>query len=441
MESSFVFHISHGFFVRNYTLQDKNRKYVILMISDGYGPASQTFARSFNQALHKDAELLLPLDTMLVGSSRTKSSSSLITDSAAGATAFSCAIKTYNGAIGVEPNKKPCITVLEAAKKAGYATGLVSTSRVTHATPASFSAHVEHRDMESEIALFQMGFSKLNQTVDLLMGGGRCMFVSGKDSCRRDNINLLVKRSSATLAFSRAELSSIESIHQDNSQPSLMEMASFALKNLMEASDKGFFLMIEGSRIDMAAHSNDPATHAREILMYQQTVELVKDFVDKNPGAVMISVSDHETGGLTVGAQYTEEYPEYKWNPQILLDINKSTSRISKEIKENISDNMNSDSIEIYLKIVIKAYLPFELEKVELDYLKKHVLNNDYSKISKRANIGWTTYGHTGVDVNLYAYGRNSEALRGSRENTEIGRFVLDSLGIHKEHKLMQQRI
>lgn len=127
---------------------------VILMVSDGYGPASETFARSYLQYLVAsedamvqpggrwahlvpsgsdavtDFRMTLPLDAMLIGASRTRSSDSLVTDSAAGATAFSCAIKSYNGAIGVDPTEKrnPCGTVLEAARHLGYKTGLVVTS-------------------------------------------------------------------------------------------------------------------------------------------------------------------------------------------------------------------------------------------------------------------------------------------------------------------------
>jgi alkaline phosphatase len=106
-------------------------------------------------------------------------------------------------------------------------------------------------------------------------------------------------------------------IDRDSSkQPALHEMASKALSVLKAKSqneNKGFFLMIEGSRIDMAAHTNDPATHVHEILEYQKTVELVKKFVDENPTTVLISTSDHETGGLTAGRQIGDDYPQYLW--------------------------------------------------------------------------------------------------------------------------------
>lgn len=185
------------------------------MISDGFGPASETFARQYYQWLeHKDYKDMLPLDEIHVGQSRTQSSSSLVTDSAAGATAFSCAKKSYNGAIGglllfccsswhvysrrivVDPHESPCGTVLESAKlHKNMLTGLVVTSRITHATPAAFSAHVLDRDNENLIAVQQIGNNPLGRTVDLMFGGGACEFTknSSANSCRFDDRDLFTE--------------------------------------------------------------------------------------------------------------------------------------------------------------------------------------------------------------------------------------------------------
>ncbi|KAJ2551974.1 vacuolar alkaline phosphatase, partial [Coemansia sp. RSA 1836] len=176
---------------------------LIFMISDGFGLASETLARNYVQATRKyPLEWASVLDDLLVGTTRTRSSDSLITDSAAGATAFSCAQTTYNGAIGISHDGKPCGTVLEAAKQAGYLTGLVSTARITHATPGSFAAHVLHRDMEELIAEHMISYnSSLTPapTVDLMFGGGRCFFApktpnpaagNPKSSCRTDQLDL-----------------------------------------------------------------------------------------------------------------------------------------------------------------------------------------------------------------------------------------------------------
>lgn len=182
-----------------------SKRNIIFMVSDGFGPASETFARDYwlylrQHSLSEDIlrpkyrfELdMLPLDSILVGQSRTRSNSSWVTDSAAGATAFSCALKTYNGAIGVNRDQVPCATVLEMAKHEGYQTGLVVTSRITHATPAAFSSHVTFRDYESEIAVQQIGYTPFGRVVDLMFGGGRAFFLPNTTagSKRKDSRDL-----------------------------------------------------------------------------------------------------------------------------------------------------------------------------------------------------------------------------------------------------------
>lgn len=151
------------------------KRNLIFMVSDGMGPASLSMTRSFRQHQGKSLVLvlrskpvtnlvdglphddILTLDQHLIGSSRTRSTSSLVTDSAAGATAFSCGMKSYNGAISMLPDHTPCGTVLEAAKKAGYMTGLVVTTDITDATPACFAAHVNIRTEEDTIAQQEIG--------------------------------------------------------------------------------------------------------------------------------------------------------------------------------------------------------------------------------------------------------------------------------------------
>lgn len=181
------------------------------MVSDGFGPTSETMARDYITYLHNSApgspsaqrwqSILeesidgteLPLDALLVGQSRTRSSNSLVTDSAAGATAFSCARKTYNGGLAVDPlTKNPCGTVLEAAKHKRFLTGLVTTSRITHATPAAFYAHIVDRDLEEDIAAFLVADHPLGLQVDYALGGGKCFFLPQNQdgSCRTDDKDL-----------------------------------------------------------------------------------------------------------------------------------------------------------------------------------------------------------------------------------------------------------
>jgi alkaline phosphatase len=170
------------------------KRNLILMVSDGMGPASLSLTRSFRQYKYSlPIDDVLVLDRYLIGSSRTRSSSSLVTDSAAGATAFSCGEKSYNGAISVLPDHTACGTVLEAAKRAGYMTGLVVTTSLTDATPACFASHVNIRTEEDLIAQQEVGEHPLGRVVDLMFGGGRCHFLPNttNGSCRGDDLDVI----------------------------------------------------------------------------------------------------------------------------------------------------------------------------------------------------------------------------------------------------------
>lgn len=167
-----------------------------MVIPDGLGLAHQTFARNY-ASLVEGAALTdiepLAADHSALGTVRTHSFSDLITDSAGAGTAFATGFKTNNGVIGLNSNLEPIANILEAAKLAGYKTGLVATSIINHATPASYSAHVEDRNDYDTIAAQQIGHSHpLGHVVDVLLGGGRCYFKPQNDSssCRSDDLDL-----------------------------------------------------------------------------------------------------------------------------------------------------------------------------------------------------------------------------------------------------------
>ncbi|KAJ2341418.1 vacuolar alkaline phosphatase [Coemansia erecta] len=376
-------------------------------------------------------------------------------------------MKSYNGAIGVNPERTPCGTVLEAAKlQRNMATGLVVTSRITHATPGAFSSHVVHRDMEDLIAEYQIGNYSLGPVVDLMFGGGRCHFEPGPsaDSCRTDTRDLLAEartRGFSTLQ-SRADFDALDAhsakslpllgtfaaSHMDyeidrdpKQQPSLAEMAGKALGILDAAtknSNEGFFLMIEGSRIDMAAHTNDPAAHVRDIIAYWDAIAAVRAFVDTHPDTVLISVSDHETGGFSVAKQLGTEYPEYLWNPFALEPVKHSIEYISSKLLPDQA----SDSGERY-KFIRDTVFPKWMGIRDASHEEILAVSSESNSvqlrqllstaISNRAQLGWATHGHSGVDVNLYAYGKDAHLLRGNHENTDIGEFIVQALGLNLE--------
>ncbi|KLU84376.1 hypothetical protein MAPG_03420, partial [Magnaporthiopsis poae ATCC 64411] len=263
-------------------------KNFIYIVPDGFGVASQTMARDYVSLLRngenpgRPVTFQLPADKLVMGSVRTQASDNLVTDSAASATAFACGVKTYNAALGVNDAREPVGSILEAAHLAGMKTGLVVTSVINHATPAGYSSHVSHRDSYAKIAEHQIGYTHpFGPFVDVLLGGGRCYYKpqSESGSCRSDDADLFgfARQNSYHVMQNRSAFDAMEKglgsvrlpfiglfsdshlmYEVDRSraperEPSLLEMAETALNALDRAtasSDKGYFLMIEASRIE-----------------------------------------------------------------------------------------------------------------------------------------------------------------------------------------------
>lgn len=445
------------------------KRNLIFMVSDGMGPASLSLTRTYRQFVEKlPINDTLTLDKHFIGSSRTMSSDSYITDSAAGATAFSCGIKTYNNAIGIYPNQTVCGTILEAAKLNGYMTGLVVTTRITDATPAAFSAHANYRQEEDLIAQQQLGEYPLGRMVDLMMGGGRCHFqpTSIKGGCRADSRNLIDEAKSRGWSYV-SNVTEFKALNGGNNvslpllglftpkdipfeidrkpeeYPSLEETTKTAIRALEKAtanSTHGFFLMIEGSRIDHAGHNNDAAAQVREVLAYDKAFKAAVDFAaSSNVETIVISTSDHETGGLSVARQIGDDYPEYLWKPSALANATHSGEYLSGILKDFKN---NGTALESYIKTTIfeqglgiKNFTSAELNKT----ISARTSANDVlvDMVSRRSLTGWSTHGHSAVDVNIYAYtnGMNKtifmDKLAGNRENFEIGLFMESYLGLN----------
>lgn len=462
------------------------KRNMIFMVSDGMGPASLTMTRNYRQLIDGlNPDDVLVLDKHIIGTSRTRSSNSLVTDSAAGATAFSCGLKSYNEAIAVLPDHSPCGTVLEAAKMAGYMTGMVVTTRLTDATPACFASHVNRRNYEDRIAEQEIGEYPLGRMVDLMFGGGRCHFLpnSTDGSCRGDDKDLveLAKKKGFHYMQDRREFDAlnggteaklplmglfadtdipyeIDRRSQEKVYPSLAEMARTALKALSQAtenSDQGFFLMIEGSRIDHAGHSNDPAAQVNEVLAYDKAFATVLEFLDQDstPG-VLVSTSDHETGGMALARQLHPTYPDYEWLPGVLANASHSTEYVNGQLKGILSSQKDkSDKQQAVRDLLYKGLGISDASDDEVNAIinatstwpPQYVLAD---MISRRAQIGWSTHGHSGsppflplslhnkltaiaVDVNIYASStKDAWPLVGNNENTDIGSFMAAYLGV-----------
>ncbi|MFO7974631.1 MAG: alkaline phosphatase [Candidatus Hydrogenedentota bacterium] len=283
--------------------EDALPKNVIVMIGDGMGVAHVTAARIVKGELHFER-------CAVGGFSATHSANRLVTDSAAGGTALATGERTNNGMVAMAPDGTPLKTLLEYAEDAGKSTGVVVTCSVTHATPATFLAHVEDRDQQPRIAE-----QIVEGDADVILGGGWGFFVpkSHKGSERNDEKDLLAelgKRMPVALTPEQLHgLGDVDSfagmlapdylLWAEDRDPSLAEMTSMALDALSK-NPNGFALMVEGSHLDWAGHDNDEEHIVAETIDFDKAVGAALDFAEANGETLVVVTADHETGGYTI---------------------------------------------------------------------------------------------------------------------------------------------
>jgi alkaline phosphatase len=285
--------------VKTFTQEFKSDKpkNIILLIGDGMG-VTEVFA-----GLTANKGRLFLENLKHIGFSKTQSADNYITDSAAGGTAISAGIRTYNGAIAVDLEKKPVKTILEEAEEKGLATGLVSTSTITHATPASFIAHEPQRDMYEEIAA-----DFLKTDIDVFIGGGKSHFTQRKDGRNlveelkekgytyEEDLNKIKKVKKGKLAALTADGDAGRLSERGNMLPVSAQTAI----NILSNNEKGFFLMIEGSQIDWGGHANSTIYIVEEMLDFDQAIGKALQFAAKDGQTLVVVTADHETGGMAI---------------------------------------------------------------------------------------------------------------------------------------------
>ena len=328
-------------------------KNVIFMIGDGMG-----LAQLYAGMTESEAPLALE-EFPFTGISKTYSANSYITDSAAGGTALACGRKTDNGMVGVLPDGTPIYSVLHILAQKGMVTGVVVTSSITDATPASFVAHQPKRSMHEEIAV-----DFLLNTPEIFVGGGRKYFDE-----RGDNRNLLTELTGKgyDVADNLDELrqsksSKIVSLLASDGMPSMLDkrgdMLPLATEKAIEVLSKhpkGFFLMVEGSQIDWQSHANKTEGVVAETIDFDNAVRKALDFARADGKTLVVVTADHETGGMSI---------------------------TGGSLAEN---------------------------QVKADF---------------------STKGHSGIPVIVYAYGPGAENFSGIMENTSIKGKILDLMKI-----------
>ena len=283
----------------------RKTKNIILFIGDGMGTAHIT------AGMTAGGNTLNLQKFPYSGFSITQSADNYITDSAAGGTAIACGIKTNNGMIGVTPDNTSVASITEIVHNKGLATGIVSTSAITHATPASFVAHNSSRGSYEDIALYF-----LNGSVDLFLGGGEDHFRKRADG--RD-LAAELEAQGYDIVYSIDDLKTTHSdkiaglfakLHMppvnEGRNSILEEMTRKAIETLSRDKE-GFFLMVEGSMIDWGAHENNIDYVTSETIDLDRAIGVAVDFANKNRETLIVVTADHETGGLVLTDGNTAE--------------------------------------------------------------------------------------------------------------------------------------
>lgn len=361
---------------------DRKAKNIILLISDGMSLSQVSTYRLLkggpNERISVDK---FPISGIVL----THSEDAIITDSASSATAYSTGKKTNNGALGTDKNKEVLENFTEIITKYGYVSSLISTSEITHATPAAFASHVDSRRKTDEISIQMMDSDVLT-----ILGGGRHFFLPEEMGGKRsDGLNLLEQvQSSHTLLTTKAELDTFDfsnkgrlvGLFADEAlrdketpenhvfEPTSTEMLNFAINRSDQfTSDgcKGFFIMLEGSQVDWAGHANDLNYLNREMKDFDEAVNKALEFAINDQETLVIVTADHETGGL-------------------LIEPATPTNYTAPEVKFSFNTGLGYGS-------------------------------------------------HTGVPVPVYAYGPGSENFTGTLDNTDIFYAMIEALNLENE--------
>jgi alkaline phosphatase len=424
-------------------IDEQKPKNIIMVIADGMGPAYTTAYRYYRDNVNTPEIESTVFDRNMVGTASTypASVSNYVTDSAAAATALSSGVKTYNGAIAVDMNKNAVETVLEWAKKQGKKTGVVVTSQINHATPAAYLTHNEHRGNYNAIA---DSYIDNGIKADLYLGGGWQYFI-------RQDRHLVNEFKQAGFHYidNYSELSNapqnkpllglfadkgLPGALDDNDKYRLSTMTKAATAHL--ENDRGYFLLVEASQVDWAGHNNDVNYAMSEMDDLSQALIYLEEYVRNNPDTLVVVTADHSTGGLTLGAEGI-----YQWNSAILHKLTRSIGSIAQELlKQTEEISLKQVSLLLHMDItedelaVLNANKRIESEGSITNNLKFEATQKLLYKalnqlIDKKTVTGWTSGGHTGIDVPVLAWGAASDRFLGFQDNTDIAKNIFDLLG------------
>lgn len=453
-------------------IQAQQAKYVFYFIGDGMG-VNQVLGTEMYQSELKGEIGVTPLlfsQFPYATIAHTYSATNGVTDSAAGGTALATANKTKNGGIGVTKDLIEVTSVATWAKANGYRVGVSTSVSVDHATPASFYAHEGSRSN-----YYQIGLDLIEANFDFYAGSDFLDPTNkkAKDGKTYDNLYDLTAKAGYTLArgykdyqkkakkadklilfqpeaASAKDNSAIPyAIDRKKGDMTLSEITRAGINFLSKDTSKGFFLMVEGGKIDWACHSNDAATVFTEVQDFDNAIKVAYEFYEQHPDETLIIITaDHETGGLALGTG------SYELNLQALKaqkvsenGFTQVLNGLRKKYKNQVSWETVQQALKDYFGFWVSVKLnekqearlkavydksfgnqPVNLEKSE--YLQNEPLAGEAKRIlNSIARVGWTSGGHSAGFVPVFAIGANAHLFQGRMNNTEIPLKVAEAAG------------
>ena len=452
--------------------QAQQPKYVFYFIGDGMG-VNQVLGTEMYQSELKGEIGVTPLlftQFPYATVAHTFSASNGVTDSAAAGTALATGNKTKNGAIGVNKDMAEVSSVAVWAKNNGYKVGVSTSVSIDHATPASFYAHENSRNNSYQIGLdliesnfdFYAGSDFVNPTnknakdgktyeslYDLTAKAGYTLARGYKDYQKK------AKKAEKMILFQSEAASAKDNgsipyaIDRQKGDMTLSEITRAGINFLSKNNEKGFFLMVEGGKIDWACHSNDGATVLTEVQDFDNAIKVAYEFYEQHPEETLIVITaDHETGGLSLGTGSYElnlqALKEQKVSENGFTSIlnglrKKYKNQVSWEVvKQALKDNFGfwgnvklNEKQEARLKAVYDKTFgnqPVDLEKSE--YLQNEPLAGEAKRIlNSIARIGWNSGGHSAGFVPVFAIGANAHLFQGRFNNIEIPVKIAEAAG------------
>ncbi|MCK4661634.1 MAG: alkaline phosphatase [Bacteroidales bacterium] len=453
--------------------QGKKAKYIFYFIGDGLGIQQSNAAEIYMASIQGKIGInKLNLNKLKIQAFfTTYAEDRYITGSAAAGTAMATGYKTTINTISMDATRQKNLkTITEIAKENGMKVGIISCVDIDHATPACFYSHQPSRNN-----FYEIGIDLANSDFDFF-GGGGLRYPAGINNDKKINAYVLAEKNAYRIVDNKAEFEKLDNnsgkiiaispvlynsgstryiIDQNEEDISLTEFTKKAIEVL--DNNKGFFIMIEGGKIDWACHANDAATTIHEVLEFDKAIGEAIEFYKKHKDETLIVVvGDHETGGMTIGfagTGYESFFHKLQHQKISFYEFNKL---IKKYKEENINNPKFSDILEL-----IKIYfglgddsLGLGLSKLEISMLKDAFMisminnnNNNEDKtyllyggyepitvttthiLNQKAGISWTTYAHTGTPIPIRVHGTGNELFSGYYDNTDIPKKIMKVMG------------